>query len=197
MMKRILYRKTMQSNLLKADLFRYGGSLSYQAFCSAYRNTGFHFTLFFRLSFSLSKFSPLGLYCRRMYRILSFKYGYQIPRATRIAGGLRISHYGPLLVNSKTIVGRNCYFSHNITIGETKRGKYKGSPTFGDKVWIGPGAVIVGGVTIGDNVLIAPLCYVNTDIPPNSIAMGNPAQIIPKENATEGYITNIYEGQSH
>jgi hypothetical protein len=77
------------------------------------------------------------------------------------------------LINSKTIIGENCYLSHNITIGETKRGKLKGSPTFGKKVWIGPGAVIVGSVVIGDNVLIAPLCYVNIDVPSNSIVMGN------------------------
>lgn len=193
MINLILYRIAMKTSLLKADLYRYGGSLDYRTFRGTMRNTGFHFTLFFRLSYSLSKYSPLGMYCRWKYRMLSFKYGYQIPRATRIAGGLRISHYGPLLVNSKTVVGKNCYFSHNITIGETKRGKYKGSPTFGERVWIGPGAVIVGGISIGNNVLIAPLCYVNTDIPSNSIAMGNPAKIIPKEDATEGYITNIYE----
>jgi serine O-acetyltransferase len=127
-----------------------------------------------------------------MYRKLTFKYGYQIPRATNIAGGMRISHFGPLLINSKTQIGNNCYLSHNITIGETKRGERKGSPVLGDKVWIGPGAVIVGKVIIGDNVLISPNCFVNVDIPSHSLVIGNPARIIAKEDPTNGYITNCY-----
>jgi serine O-acetyltransferase len=105
---------------------------------------------------------------------------------------MRISHFGPLLINSKTQIGNNCYLSHNITIGETKRGERKGSPVLGDKVWIGPGAVIVGKVIIGDNVLISPNCFVNVDIPSHSLVIGNPARIIAKEDPTNGYITNCY-----
>lgn len=192
MLRRILYKKVLSNQLLKADLYRYNGDLSYKSFISAFRNPGFHFTVFFRLSFLLSKYSLLGRYSRMMYRKLTFKYGYQIPRATNIAGGMRISHFGPLLINSKTQIGNNCYLSHNITIGETKRGERKGSPVLGNKVWIGPGAVIVGKVTIGDNVLISPNCFVNTDIPSNSLVIGNPARIIAREDPTNGYITNCY-----
>jgi serine O-acetyltransferase len=194
MISRILYNKVMSDDLLKADLYRYSADLGYKEIKKNLRNPGFHFTLFFRLSFSLSRYSVLGRYARMQYRKLSFKYGYQIPRGTKIGGGMRISHYGPLLINSKTVIGKNCYLSHNITIGETKRGHLKGSPTFGDKVWIGPGAVIVGKITVGDNVLIAPNCYLNTDVPSNAVAMGNPAKIILKEDATDDYITNIYNG---
>ncbi|MGL6039532.1 MAG: serine acetyltransferase, partial [Soonwooa sp.] len=59
-----------------------------------------------------------------------------------------------------------------------------------DEVWIGPNAVIVGGITIGNNVLIAPNAYVNMDVPANSVVIGNPAQITPNNMATEGYINN-------
>ena len=41
--------------------------------------------------------------------------------------------------------------------------------------------------------MIAPNAYVNFDVPDNSIVIGNPAKIVKKENATEGYIENIYE----
>lgn len=192
MIKRILYKKTLANKQLRADLFRYEADLSYTAFKKSFRNTGFHFTLFLRLSWSLSKYALVGMYARWMYRKLSFKYGYQIPRKTRIAGGMRISHYGPLLINSNTVVGANSYFSHNITIGETKRGDKKGAPVLGERVWLGPGVVIVGKITIGDNVLIAPNTYVNMDVPSNCLVIGNPAKIIPQSDATEGYITNCY-----
>ena len=48
---------------------------------------------------------------------------------------------------------------------------------------------IVGNITIGDDVLIAPNAYVNFDVPSHSVVVGNPGKIISRENATEGYIT--------
>ena len=50
--------------------------------------------------------------------------------------------------------------------------------------------MIVGKVKIGSDVLIAPLTYVNFDVPDHSIVIGNPGRIIPKENATADYISN-------
>jgi serine O-acetyltransferase len=50
--------------------------------------------------------------------------------------------------------------------------------------------VIVGKITIGNNVLIAPGAYVNVDVPDNSIVIGNPATIKSREDATAGYIQN-------
>ena len=55
---------------------------------------------------------------------------------------------------------------------------------------IGSNAVIVGNVRIGNDVLIAPLSYVNFDVPDHSIVIGNPAKIISKEEATKEYINN-------
>ena len=68
-----------------------------------------------------------------------------------------------------------------------------GAPTIGNSVWIGTNAVVVGKITIGDDVLIAPNSYVNCDIPEHSIVIGNPCRIIPKESATGDYINRIIE----
>ncbi len=73
------------------------------------------------------------------------------------------------------------------------RGRLKGFPTIGNNVWMGAGSVIVGNITIGDNVLIAPNSFVNVDVPPFSIVLGNPCKIVPKENPTEGYIQYILD----
>ncbi len=48
----------------------------------------------------------------------------------------------------------------------------------GNNVWIGSGAVIVPGVTIGDNCVIGAGSVVTKDIPANSVAVGNPCQVI-------------------
>ena len=75
-------------------------------------------------------------------------------------------------MNGLAELGEDCTLAHVVTIGETKRGERKGCPKIGNRVWIGAGAVIVGKIVVGDNVLIAPNAYVNFDVPSNSIVMG-------------------------
>lgn len=58
----------------------------------------------------------------------------------------------------------------------------------GDCVWIGVNSTVVGKVTIGNNVAIAPNTFVNFDVPSNSIVIGNPAKIIRDLNAADAYI---------
>ncbi len=48
----------------------------------------------------------------------------------------------------------------------------------GRNVWVGWGTIILKGVTIGDNSIIAAGAVVVSDIPPNSIAAGNPAKVV-------------------
>lgn len=50
----------------------------------------------------------------------------------------------------------------------------------GDDVWIGGGAIILPGVTIGNNTIIGAGSVVTKDIPDNVIAVGNPCRIIGK-----------------
>ena len=128
-----------------------------------------------------------------MRRRCSIKYGFQIPTSTRIGAGFYIGHFGTIVVNSKSRIGNNCNIAHGCTIGQANRGERKGYPTIGNRVWIGTGSVIVGNINIGSNVLIAPNSFVNFDVPDDSLVIGNPAKIIEKHNATEGYIENILE----
>ena len=78
-----------------------------------------------------------------------------------------------------------------IVIGQQNRGKLKGTPIIGERVWIGINAAIVGNVKIGDDVLIAPNSFVNCDIPSHSVVFGNPCIIKSRENATKDYINNL------
>ena len=87
--------------------------------------------------------------------------------------------------------GKNVNIATGCTIGVENRGIRKGCPKIGNCVWIGSNSVIVGNISIGDDVLIAPLTFVNFDVPSHSIVIGNPARIIYRENATDGYINNV------
>lgn len=64
----------------------------------------------------------------------------------------------------------------------------KGYLTIENVVWIDEGAVAVGNISIGDNVLIAPNAFVNSNVSFHSIVSGNPCIIKSRENTAEGYI---------
>ncbi|MGJ1403289.1 serine O-acetyltransferase [Sphingobacterium siyangense] len=109
-----------------------------------------------------------------------------------IGSGVFFPHYGFVVINGGCRIGTNCNILQGVTLGNTKGGKNPGNPTIGNEVYIGPSATVVGGVIIGDRVLIAPNAYVNFDVPNDSIVLGNPAKIIPRENPTKNYLNNLY-----
>lgn len=107
-------------------------------------------------------------------------------------GGLYIGHPYCITINPQSVIGENCNIHKGVTIGQENRGTRKGVPIIGNRVWIGVNATVIGKITIGNDVLIAPNSYVNFDVPPHSIVIGNPGNVIFRENATEGYINNLY-----
>jgi serine O-acetyltransferase len=111
----------------------------------------------------------------------------QIPYQTVIGDGFRIVHFGHIVINPATIIGKNFNIAQGATIGSAA-GKRSGSPRIGDNVCVQPNAVIVGNVIIGDDAFIAPNAFVNIDVPSGCIAIGNPAKIIEKQNASSKYI---------
>ena len=177
----------------QADLYRYSKKTDIKSFIKFWRHPGFRFIYCFRRYKSAKKYTPEWFIFKFLHRRYFIKYGIQIPVQVEIGMGLMLPHFGSIVMNSNSKVGKNCNILQNVTLGNTKRGNKSGAPTIGDCVYIGPSATVVGGITIGDNVLIAANTFVNFDVPSNSIVIGNPAKIIPKENATEGYINNIFK----
>ena len=176
--------------IIKDDLFRYTGQkYNLKSLIRGMRSQGFRFMFFKRLKDNASKNSILWLLYKVLTRRYVYKYGFQI--GGNIGGGFFIGHFGTIVINENVIIGKNCNIAHNVTIGVTRRGEKKGVPVIGNRVWIGAGAVIVGAIKIGDNVLIAPNAYVNFDIPDNSIVIGNPGIIKKSDSATIGYINNL------
>lgn len=122
----------------------------------------------------------------QLYR-LSHKYGLEISPDAKIGNGLYLGHPYNITVGSDVTIGNNVSLHKGCTIGRTNRGN-SGSPTIGNNVYIGINATVVGNISIGNDVLIAPNSYVNFDVPDHSIVIGNPGVIHRKENATEGYV---------
>lgn len=122
------------------------------------------------------------------FRRIKRKLNIELYGKTSIGYGLYIGHPYGITINDGAVIGNNCNIHRGVLIGQENRGMRKGTPKIGNCVWIGINSSIVGKVTIGDNVLIAPNTFVNCDIPSHSIVFGNPCIIKHRDNATEGYI---------
>jgi serine O-acetyltransferase len=129
------------------------------------------------------KFLPLRLFLSIIhlpfYIILSIITGIHIPRGCEIGGGLRIFHYGCIVINPETKIGSNCTLRHEVTIGN-RNGDHD-VPIIGDNVDIGAGAKILGAIKIGNNVRIGANAVVLIDVPSDSTAIGIPARVIINE----------------
>ena len=83
--------------------------------------------------------------------------------------GLYISRYAQ--------IGAGCRIYQNVTIGEVAHK----APRIGSGCLIGAGAVLVGGITVGDHVKIGAGAVVSTDIPDGCTVVAQPPRIIVKE----------------
>jgi serine O-acetyltransferase len=179
-------------SIYKSDIFRKLGKyhtsikdryLNHDLLCiKAYRRANDYYKKNNKILFL---FSEIKLF------YFSNHFAFNISAKAEIGPGLFIGHNGPITINSKTVIGRNCNIGIGVTIGQENRGKRLGAPKIGDNVWIGTNAVVVGKIIVGKNVLIAPNSFVNFDVPSNSIVIGNPGKIFPCQAATDSYIENI------
>ena len=177
------------NSVFKKDIYRYYGEKGEPFLKKIFRPLEIKYIHLLRKA-NLCRFVPLKLFYMLRLMRLSRKTQIQIPARTRIGEGFYIGHLGRVIIHPDAILGKNINVGTGVTIGAENRGSRKGAPQISDNCWIGTNAVVVGNVKIGTDVLIAPLSYVNFDVPDHSIVVGNPAKIIAKENATQAYICN-------
>ena len=177
------------NRVFKKDLYRYYGEKGEPFLKRIFRPLEIKYISVFRKA-NMCSFLPLKLFYMLKLMYLSHRTQIQIPARTSIGEGFYIGHLGRIIIHPDAKLGKNINIGTGVTIGMENRGKRKGTPQLGDNCWIGTNAVIVGNVKIGSDVLIAPLTYVNFDVPDHSLVIGNPGRIISKENATADYVCN-------
>jgi len=99
-----------------------------------------------------------------------------------VGGGVIMPHWGRIILNA-TRIGSDLYVFHNVTVGNDYR---TGTPSLGDQVFIGVGAIVLGQITIGSRVVIAAGSVVVDDVPDDCVVAGNPARVI--REATPEYL---------
>ncbi len=127
-----------------------------------------------------------------------------------IGDGTKIRcHEGEVVIGAKSVLGQECTisaykhvrigeqcviadramfidFDHGITEVERPirlQGIYKRDVDVGSNVWIGYGACILRGVTVGDNAVIGTNAVVAADVPANAVVGGVPAKVIRMREA--------------
>lgn len=171
-MKRILFKN------IRHDLTTYNGVWSAQ---------GFWVMLVYRFGRWRYRFSsgmirkPLSFCYKFLYKIMQVITGVELPCEVRVGHNFRIDHFGGIIISGYASFGDNCILRNGVTVG-LKNIEEKCGPSIGNNVNIGAGAKLLGPITVGDNVDIGANAVVINSVPDNSLAVGIPARIIPKNS---------------
>lgn len=106
------------------------------------------------------------------------KTGIEIHPGATIGKGLFIDHGMGVVIGETTEIGENCTLYQGVTLGGTGKDTGKRHPILGNNVLVGCGARVLGPFKVGDNARIAAGAVVLNEIPPDSTAVGVPAQVV-------------------
>lgn len=104
--------------------------------------------------------------------------GIEIHPGATIGEGFFVDHGMGVVIGETAEVGDYVTLYHGVTLGGTSLAKGKRHPTVGDNVVVGAGAKILGAITVGDNSRIGANAVVVKDVPPNSVVVGVPGQVV-------------------
>lgn len=164
-------------NNIKADLAAHGGDWSAQGFWAllVYRFGRWRYTV---RPILLRKM--LSLLYKVLYKFVQIVTGIELPCEVPIGSNFRIDHFGGIVISGYAEFGNNCRIRNGVVVG-LKNPENPCAPKIGNDVDIGAGAKLLGPIVIGNNVSIGANAVVTRSIPDNSIAVGVPAIIKPKQ----------------
>jgi serine O-acetyltransferase len=163
---------------IKDDFKSYGGDYSAQGFwvMCVYRFGRW------RYSFSSSVVrKPLSLIYKVLFKVVQIITGIELPCEVIVGKNFVIDHFGGIVISGYARFGDNCRVRNGVVVG-LKSVDNPCAPVFGNNVDIGAGAKILGEIVIGDNVFIGANAVVLQSVPSNSLAVGVPATVKPRQS---------------
>lgn len=122
----------------------------------------------------------LKTFARWFSHVVRFFTGVEIHPGAQIAQGVFIDHGMGIVIGETAEVGEGTTIYHGATLGGTSLERGKRHPTLGRNVVVGAGAKILGPVTVGDNARIGANSVVLHDVPPGTVVVGVPGQVISR-----------------
>ncbi len=104
--------------------------------------------------------------------------GVEIHPGAVLGSGVFIDHATGVVIGETAEVGNDVTIYHGVTLGGTSLDPGKRHPTVGDRVTIGAGAKVLGPITVGADSQIGANAVVVKAVPPGSVVVGVPGQII-------------------
>ncbi|MEJ5201454.1 MAG: serine O-acetyltransferase [Anaerolineales bacterium] len=120
----------------------------------------------------------LKLFGRLVSHLVRGLTGVEIHPGAKICPSLFIDHGMGVVIGETAEIGCNVTMYHGVTLGGVSLNKGKRHPTIQDNVVIGAGAKILGAITIGEGSRIGANAVVVKDVPPNSVVVGVPGQVV-------------------
>lgn len=111
-------------------------------------------------------------------------YGYQIHVGARtfVNFGLMALDVARIVIGDDVQIGPNVQLltPTHPTDAELRRAKWEAARpiTIGDNAWLGGGAIVLAGVVVGENAIVGAGAVVTRDVPPSTVALGNPARVV-------------------
>ena len=127
------------------------------------------------------------LLARWLSHVTRFMTGIEIHPGAQIGRGFFIDHGMGVVIGETAVIGKCVTLYHGVTLGGTSLEKGKRHPTLEDEVVVGAGAKILGNITIGAHSRIGANAVVVRSVPPNSVVVGVPGQVVARSQpAAEG-----------
>ena len=123
--------------------------------------------------------------------------GIEIHPGAKIGRRFVIDHGMGIVIGETAEIGDDCLIYHGVTLGGTGKDKGKRHPTLGNNVLVGNGARILGPFKVGDNARIAAGSVVLSEVPPDSTAVGVPAQIVRVHGESVHYADEVDQIDVH
>ncbi len=115
----------------------------------------------------------------RFVSALTYRWtGVDIHPGATIGAGFFIDHASGVVIGETAVVGDDVTMYHQVTLGGRGDQVGKRHPNIGDRVVIGTGAKVLGPITVGDDSRIGANAVVVRDVPPGSVVVGVPGQIV-------------------
>jgi serine O-acetyltransferase len=116
-----------------------------------------------------------------LYKFIQIIAGIELPCEVELGRNFVIDHFGGIVISGYAKFGDNCRIRNGVVVG-LRHVEDKRAPTIGNNVDIGAGAKVLGPIQIGNNVVIGANAVVLCDVPDNSIAVGVPAIVKPRQS---------------